>query len=414
MEYQRYDEAVVEKTLVHQKTFYLHGNYSIIGFYSKKKKPVSQRVMDIKEKDNKINLLEYDADGLKAVVQGLGMKPYRAAQICRWIYSEGADSFAAMTDISRADRETLRKTAEIRPPELSERLVSHDKTEKYLFSLQDGEKIESVLIPDEGRLTLCISSQAGCALGCRFCLTGAGGLRRNLLPHEITGQALVAERLAAAWAAPGQTAREGRYVTNIVMMGMGEPLMNAENVFEALKRLMSPKMFNISSRRITLSTAGVVPGIKALGDSGLNVNLAVSINAPNDEIRDRIMPINKKYPLKELIKALKNYPLAPRRRITVEYVMLKGINDRVEHAAELGRLLRGLKCKINLIPFNEHAGSEFKRPEADSVLAFQERLHSMNYTAFIRESRGADILAACGQLRGISARKTLTEAPPVV
>ena len=370
--------------------------------------------MDIKEKDNKINLLEYDADGLKPIIEGLGMKPYRAAQICRWIYSEGADSFAAMTDISKADREALRESAEICPPELSERIVSHDKTEKYLFSLQDGERVESVLIPDEDRLTLCISSQAGCALGCRFCLTGAGGIRRNLLPHEITGQVFKTERIIAGGLAERTEAGLPAKITNIVMMGMGEPLMNAGNVFEALKRLMSPKMFNISSRRITLSTAGVVPGIKALGDSGLNVNLAVSINAPNDEIRDRIMPINKKYPLKELIKALKNYPLAPRRRITVEYVMLNGINDRVEHAAELGRLLRGLRCKINLIIFNEHVGSEFRKPEAASVLAFQERLHNMNYTAFIRESRGADILAACGQLRGISARKALTEAPPGV
>ncbi len=366
--------------------------------------------MDIKEKDNKINLLEFSAEDLRTVVERLGMKPYRAAQICRWIYSEGVESFFAMTDISKSDREKLSEAAEIRPPELSERLVSDDETEKHLFALQDGEKVESVLIPDEGRLTLCISSQAGCALGCRFCLTGAGGIRRNLLPHEITGQALVAEAGRPASA----TAGKGCKITNIVLMGMGEPLLNTENVFEALRRLISPKMFNISPRRITLSTAGIVPGIKALGESGLGVNLAVSINAPNDEIRDRIMPVNKKYPLKALVKALKDYPLAPRRRITVEYVMLKGINDKVEHAAELGRLLRGLRCKINLIPFNEHGGSEFKRPEEASVLAFQERLHSMNYTAFIRESRGADILAACGQLRGFSARKTLTEAPPGV
>ncbi len=370
--------------------------------------------MDIKGKNNKINLLEFGAEDLGAVVGGLGMKPYRAAQICRWIYSSGADSFSAMTDISKTDREKLSETAEIRPPELSKRIVSHDRTEKYLFSLQDGEKVESVLIPDEGRLTLCISSQAGCALGCRFCLTGAGGMRRNLLPHEITGQALVAERLAVSGAAPDRQAHEGRRITNIVLMGMGEPLLNTENVVEALRRLISPRMFNISPRRITLSTAGVVPGIKALGDSGLGVNLAVSVNAPNDEIRDSIMPVNRKYPLKALVKALKDYPLAPRRRITVEYVMLGGINDRPEHAAELGRLLRGLKCKINLIPFNEHAGSIFKRPEAASVLTFQERLHSMNYTAFIRESRGADILAACGQLRGLSARKTLTEEKPGV
>jgi len=301
-----------------------------------------------------------------------------------------------MTDISKTDRDKLNGSAEIRPPELVSRQISTDKTEKYLFGLQDGEKIESVLIPDEERLTLCISSQAGCALGCRFCLTGAGGIRRNLLPHEITGQVLMASRLLAAGQPAGGVEQK---LTNIVLMGMGEPLLNTDNVFEALRRLTSPGMFNISPRRITLSTAGVVPGIKALGESGLGVNLAVSVNAPNDEIRDRIMPINKKYPLRTLMKALKDYPLAPRRRITVEYVLLKGINDKVEHSAELGKLLRGLKCKINLIPFNEHEGSEFKRPDKEAVLAFQKRLQSTNYTAFIRDSRGADILAACGQLR---------------
>jgi 23S rRNA (adenine2503-C2)-methyltransferase len=345
--------------------------------------------------DNKINLLALGLDELKAFVEGLGMRPYRAAQICRWVYVEGSDSFSGMTDLSLADREKLQENAELRPPELVSRLISTDKTEKYLFGLQDGEKIESVLIPDEDRLTLCISSQAGCALGCRFCLTGAGGIRRNLLPHEITGQVLTAARAASDRPAAGG----GHKLTNIVLMGMGEPLLNTDNVFEALRRLTSPGMFNISPRRITLSTAGVVPGIKALGESGLGVNLAVSINAPNDEVRDRIMPINKKYPLKTLVKALKDYPLAPRRRITVEYVLLRGINDKTEHAAELGKLLRGLKCKINLIPFNEHEGSGFKRPEAKAVLAFQGRLQSMSYTAFIRDSRGADILAACGQLR---------------
>jgi 23S rRNA (adenine2503-C2)-methyltransferase len=370
--------------------------------------------MGIETKNNdKVNLLSLSLDELKAFVEGLGMRPYRAAQICRWVYALGRDSFSGMTDLSKPDRDKLSGSSEIRLPELISRQISSDKTEKYLFGLHDGEKIESVLIPDEDRLTLCISSQAGCALGCRFCLTGAGGIRRNLLPHEITGQVLMAARLLAA----GQTAeggernalplqtKEERKLTNLVLMGMGEPLLNTDNVFEALRRLTSPGMFNISPRRITLSTAGVVPGIKALGESGLGVNLAVSVNAPNDEIRDGIMPINKKYPLKTLIKALKDFPLAPRRRITVEYVLLKGINDKVEHSTELGKLLRGLKCKINLIPYNEHKGSEFKRPDAKAVLAFQERLHYLNYTAFIRDSRGLDILAACGQLRADSPEK---------
>ena len=218
--------------------------------------------------------------------------------------------------------------------------------------------------------------------------TGAGGYRRDLLAHEIAGQVLAAKELA-----------KPRVLTNLVLMGMGEPLLNTGNVFEALSRLTSPKMFCISPRRITLSTAGVVPGIKALGESGLGVNLAVSLNAATDAVRDKVMPINRKYPLKELIKALKAYPLAPRRRITIEYVMLAGVNDTLSDARTLATILRGLRCKVNLIPFNEHTGSEFRRPELSAVLAFQDELHARNLTAFIRESRGADILAACGQLR---------------
>jgi len=245
------------------------------------------------------------------------------------------------------------------------------------------------MIPDEKRVTLCISSQAGCALGCRFCLTGAGGFRRNLAPHEITGQVWSAKRLAAP-----------RDITNYVLMGMGEPLMNTDNVLGALGRLTSEAMFNISPRRITLSTAGVVPEIKRLGESGMGVNLAVSLNAATDEVRDVVMPINRKYPIGELMRALREYPLAPRRRITIEYVLLAGVNDAESDARRLAKLLAGVKCKINLIPFNEHPGSDYRAPGEDAVLAFQQVLHDKDYTAFIRQSRGADILAACGQLRG--------------
>jgi 23S rRNA (adenine2503-C2)-methyltransferase len=337
---------------------------------------------------HKTNILTFGEAGLKSFVEGLGMPGYRAAQIARWIYAEGKTSFEGMTNLSKADRERLSESAEIRIPELLSRLVSSDGAEKYLFGLEDGETVESVLIPDEKRVTLCISSQAGCALGCRFCLTGAGGFRRDLTAHEITGQVFAASGLAAPQA-----------VTNIVMMGMGEPLLNRENVFEALRRLTSPRMFGISTRKITLSTAGVVPALRELGESGLGVNLAVSLNAATDEVRDKIMPINKKYPIKALMAALKAYPLPPRRRITIEYVLIGGVNDSAEDAKRLAKLLRGLSCKVNLIPYNEHEGSVYKKPEEGAVLAFQEVLKSKDYTAFIRESMGADILAACGQLR---------------
>src|SRR5512135_239942 len=322
----------------------------------------------------KANLLTLGYEELTSFVASLGMSAYRADQLARWIYAAGATSFDEMTNISKADREKLSENADIRYPELLGRQISEDGTEKYLFGLDDGERVESVLIPEEDRMTLCISSQAGCALGCRFCLTGAGGFRRDLAAHEITGQVLAAKELA-----------KPRVLTNLVLMGMGEPLMNTENVFEALARLTSPKMFSISTRRITLSTAGVVPGIHALGESGLGVNLAVSLNAATDSVRDNVMPINKKYPLKELIKALKEYPLAPRRRITIEYVMLAGVNDSLKDARALAKILRGLRCKVNLIPFNEHMGSAYKRPELETVLAFQNELHARNLTAFIRE-----------------------------
>jgi len=337
----------------------------------------------------KTNLLTLNENGLKTFMHGLGMPAYRAAQVARWIYAEGLTSFDGMTNLSKKDREALGGAAEIRPPELSNRRVSEDGAQKFLFRMSDGEMVESVLIPDEGRVTLCISSQAGCALGCRFCLTGAGGIRRDLAAHEITGQVFAARGLAAP-----------AVITNIVLMGMGEPLMNRDNVFEALRRLTSPGMFSISTRKITLSTAGVVPGIRELGVSGIGVNLAVSLNAADDETRSRIMPINRKYGLGELIAALEEYPLPPRRKITIEYVMLKGVNDSIGDARKLARLLRGVRCKVNLIPFNEHEGSEFERPARDDVMSFQDILHRKGYTAFIRSSRGPDILAACGQLRG--------------
>jgi 23S rRNA (adenine2503-C2)-methyltransferase len=247
------------------------------------------------------------------------------------------------------------------------------------------------LIPDEDRQTLCISSQVGCQQACRFCLTGSGGFERNLESYEISDQVAAVQRILK---------EEGtRGITNIVLMGMGEPLANFDEVVKALTVITSEHGLGFSPRRVTVSTDGLVPEIGKLGKSGVKVNLAVSLNATTDEVRDRIMPVNRRYPIKELMAACKRFPLEPRRRITFEYVMLKGVNDSVEDARRLATLLRGIKCKVNLIPFNPFPGSEFKRPDDKTVRRFQKILHDHKYTAPVRESRGRDISAACGQLR---------------
>jgi 23S rRNA (adenine2503-C2)-methyltransferase len=247
------------------------------------------------------------------------------------------------------------------------------------------------LIPDEDRQTLCISSQVGCQQACRFCLTGSGGFTRNLKAFEIADQVLEVERILRQ--------ERKRRITNIVLMGMGEPLANFDEVMAALKVITSEKGLGFSPRRVTISTDGLVPEIDRLGNCGVKVNLAVSLNATTDEVRDRIMPVNRRYPIKELLAACRRFPLEPRRRITFEYVLLKGVNDSVEDAHQLARLLRGIKCKVNLIPFNPFPGSEFKRPDDVAVRQFQKVLLDNHYTAPVRESRGSDISAACGQLR---------------
>ncbi len=297
----------------------------------------------------------------------------------------GRGSIAEITVFSKALRAELEEIAYISNLKCLERQVSSDGTEKYLFGLQDGLTIESVLIPDEERLTLCISSQAGCAMGCRFCLTGRGGLRRNLLPHEIADQVISASRMIAP-----------RKLTNIVMMGMGEPLKNLDNVAAALRRITG--LLGFSPRRITLSTSGLAKELLVLPEVAPNVNIAISLNAATDEVRDRIMPVNRKYPIRELLSACRKYPLGDRRRITFEYVMLRGVNDSLEDARTLAGLLKGIPSKINLIPFNEFPGSGFQRPEDAAVLAFQAVLASRGHIVLIRKSKGTDILAACGQL----------------
>ena len=341
---------------------------------------------------------------LAAFIKNQGLPDYRADQLIHWIYVRYASHIDEITEFSKHLRCRLNESAYVSSLKIIRRLTSSDGTEKFLFSLEDGHTIESVLIPDSDRLTLCVSSQVGCAMGCQFCLTGAGGFTRNLKAHEIVDQIIAVNRLIrenSPAAVYREESGEGesfeRRITNIVLMGMGEPLMNFDNVVEALWRIVD--LIGISKRRITLSTAGIVSKLSLLPLKGPGVNLAVSLNAATDEVRNRIMPVNKKYPIKSLIEACREYPLRPGRKLTVEYVLIAGVNDSLEDARKLVNLVKGLKCKINLIPLNPHEGSMLKRPSDEKILAFQQMLFHFNRRAMIRESRGQDILAACGQLR---------------
>jgi 23S rRNA (adenine2503-C2)-methyltransferase len=321
-----------------------------------------------------------------------GLPKYRADQLLLWIYERYAEDLQEITEFSKALRTELAQTAVISNLDLAARQRSQDGTEKFLFSLEDGQTIESVLIPDKDRLTLCISSQAGCAMGCSFCLTGEIGLIRNLKAHEIVDQIISVNRRISP-----------RRITNIVLMGMGEPLANFEEVVEALWRITG--LMGISKRRITLSTSGLVPKMIELPQRAPDVNLAVSLNATTDEVRSRIMPIDKTYPISELMSACRRYPLKPRRRITFEYVLIGGVNDTPADARRLVRMLRGIPCKVNLIPYNPDEQSSMKRPSEETVLAFQKTVADSNITVLVRESKGQDILAACGQLKARYGKK---------
>jgi len=342
-------------------------------------------------KQTMINIKSLSLSELAVRLHELGLKKYRAGQIYAWMYAKRAGSFADMTDIAKPERELLASLFTIAGPRIVKTELSTDGTRKFLLQLEDGHSIESVLIPDNERQTLCISSQVGCQQACRFCLTGRGGFVRNLQAHEIAGQVLEVLRATASG--------EARGITNIVLMGMGEPLANYDEVMKALAIITGEKGLGFSPRRVTLSTDGLVPEIRRLGASGMKVNLAVSLNATTDAVRDVIMPVNKRYPLAELLSACRRFPLEPRRRITFEYVLLQGVNDSAADAERLAKLLRGIKCKVNLIPFNPFPGSEFKRPADEAVRRFQKTLLDRHYTAPVRESRGRDISAACGQLR---------------
>ena len=318
-----------------------------------------------------------------------GLEAYRGRQIRHWMLGKLAGSFEEMTCLPKSLRALLSKKASITHLENQEILVSEDGTRKYLFRLADGHLIESVLITERDHLTLCISSQAGCAMGCRFCFTAKQGLKRNLTPSEIIDQVIQVKR----------SLNDPDRLTNIVLMGMGEPLDNYDASLKAVNNLIDQDGMNFSHRKITLSTCGLVPEMEKMGQD-VTINLAVSLNAADDETRSYLMPINKRYPLKSLLSACRNFPLPNRRMVTFEYMLIKDINDSGQDAFKLVRLLADLRAKINLIPLNPHPGSQMAPPSTERVLRFHEILLKSHYTAIIRKSKGRDILAACGQLGG--------------
>jgi 23S rRNA (adenine2503-C2)-methyltransferase len=332
-----------------------------------------------------VGMLPEEIDEL---VVSLGEKLFRARQIAAWVYRKGVVDIEEMTDLSRSFRLLLSRTVRLTLPDVLKISAAGDGTVKLLLGLSDGVRVETVIIPDEGRTTLCISSQAGCALGCAFCVTGSLGLLRNLSAGEIVGQIITASNYLR---------ERGGAPTNIVFMGMGEPLLNYDELRRALAIILSDRGLSFSWRHVTVSTAGI-PGMIARLGSEVLVNLAVSLNAPDDDTRSAIMPVNRKYPLPALIEALRAYPLKRGRRITLEYVLLSGVNDTEDHARALARLVKGIPVKINLIPFNPYGGAPFSRPDDERVLRFQAVLIDAYYNAIIRKSKGGQIGAACGQL----------------
>lgn len=348
----------------------------------------------ISKPDLRVNLLGQPEAALKEFFAGLGEKPFRARQILQWIHQRHASSFSEMTDLSKSLRIELEKVASIQLPKLISEQKSDDGTVKWLFESGAGQAVETVFIPEPDRGTLCISSQVGCALDCSFCATGAQGFNRNLNVNEIVGQVTYANRHLP----PRPSGKPA--VTNVVFMGMGEPLANYRNLLLALEVLLSDFAYGLSKRRITVSTSGVVPNLEKLGIAQ-NVSLAVSLHAPNDALRDQLVPINRMHPISELLDACWRYAARRANRyITFEYVMLRDVNDTLQHADELAGLLRGHPAKVNLIPFNPFAGNEYQRSKALTIDAFKNRLREKGIIATTRRTRGEDIDAACGQLAG--------------
>ena len=341
-----------------------------------------------------VNLLDLDGEALSAFVSGLEEKAFRARQLKRWVHRLGESDFERMSDIARSLRDKLARVATITPPKIASDSTAGDGTRKWLLDVGNGNAVEAVFIPETGRGTLCVSTQAGCTLACEFCSTGRQGFNRNLSTGEIVGQLWLANRELGAMAG-GE-----RVISNVVLMGMGEPLLNYDSTVAALKLMLDQDAYGLSRRRVTLSTSGIVPMIDRLREE-CPVALAVSLHAPNDALRDRLMPINRKYPLAELLAACRRYlERAPRDFITFEYVMLDGVNDGEAHARELTDLVSGVPCKVNLIPFNPFPNSGFVRSPRKAIERFSELLNAAGIVTTIRKTRGEDIDAACGQLAG--------------
>jgi 23S rRNA (adenine2503-C2)-methyltransferase len=355
---------------------------------------------------SRVNLLDFDAAGLAAWFAQNGEKPFRARQLLHWLYQHGEADFACMTDIAKALRDWLTNTATVTPPPIMSDKLSDDGTRKFLFDVGGGNAVETVYIPEADRGTLCISTQAGCALNCRFCSTGRQGFNRNLSVSEIIGQLWQANR------ALGFDPKGERIVSNVVLMGMGEPLANYENTVVALRLMLDDNAYGLSRRRVTVSTSGLVPAMDRLRED-CPVSLAVSLHAPNDALRDDLVPINQKYPLAELMAACRRYlDKAPRDFITFEYVMLDGVNDRDGHARELLALTRDVPCKFNLIPFNPFPHSGFARSQPERLRGFADILSAAGIVTTIRKTRGDDIDAACGQLVGQVRDRSRRVVPP--
>jgi 23S rRNA (adenine2503-C2)-methyltransferase len=347
-----------------------------------------------------VNLIGLDAAALAAFFAQQGEKPFRARQLLQWIHQRGETDFARMSDLAKGLREKLAASARIEPPVIVGDTTAEDGTRKWLLKVDAANAVEAVFIPETNRGTLCVSSQAGCTLDCAFCSTGKQGFNRNLSSAEIIGQLWLANHLL-----------EGeRPVSNVVMMGMGEPLLNLDNVIPALRLMLDDNAYGLSRRRVTVSTSGVIPGMDQLRDE-CPVALAVSLHAPNDALRDRLVPVNRKYPLRQLIAACNRYlEKAPRDFITFEYVMLDGVNDSETHARELLGIAKRVRCKFNLIPFNPFPATEFTRSSPERIRRFAEILQRAGLTVTTRKTRGDDIAAACGQLAGEVADRTRRSA----
>ena len=345
--------------------------------------------MNVEARSESTDLLGLDRPGLEAFFTGLGEKPFRAVQVLQWIHRHGVVDFREMTNLSKVLRARLAEVATIRVPQIVQEQVSDDGTRKWLLQVDEQNRIETVYIPDEGRHTLCVSSQVGCALDCSFCSTAQQGFNRNLSAGEI---------IAQVWHAVRQLGEDCK-LSNVVLMGMGEPLLNLRAVVSATAIMMDDHAYGLAKKRVTLSTAGVVPALQRLSTMS-DVSLALSLHAPTDELRNHLVPINRKYPIRQVLDACRRYVDGDRRRVTIEYVMLDGVNDTSEHAHDLARLLCGFPAKVNLIPFNPFPGTRYRRSSDAAIETFRDILQAGNLITTLRRTRGEDIDAACGQLVG--------------